>query len=239
MRRLRTYSEADSRLNDEDSCETIESDNLGRSAEEVMIDLTERAIYRKHSIVKVKPTNIHCDPCDKDVSYKNWAKHTKTSKHIDASDSLKKLIALICDVCDEQFDTNSDLKDHIRSDHKNAVSKSYRYLCDACDEYIRNKYKRSSHIYTKKHYNNVLEQYPEYFVKGTNDINPIHRYDMILCIKHTLEDVYIKEKKANGNINGIIIKNPFIDESDADESIPNYNVPESDNEPLSDSNELC
>lgn len=106
-----------------------------------------------------------CDVCDKAISMKNWAKHTRTIKHKTNTGEIKKDIVVKihnCDKCEFKTQYKQSLNKHKKTAH--SAQKIYYYYCTVCNEPLRDKPKAIIHRQNDEHKLKILydDKYKDY-----------------------------------------------------------------------------
>lgn len=101
----------------------------------------------------------HCKFCKKDIKSSNWAKHTKTKKHMQNTGLVEKR-KFPCpeDDCGYEGSSRSALYDHKKRVHRDGADEvTYYQLCKVCDLPLRSEAGATAHRLSHKHYDTIIK----------------------------------------------------------------------------------
>jgi len=138
---------------------------------------------RDESSVKTVFGKRYCDVCKQHVTLVYWDQHVKTIKHLAGPKR-----GHTCIQCGSIHSSTEALRVHKTRKHNATIKKTWLYKCTACQKRIRDHYSIDFHLISRHHFVTIYRKFPEYLIRGTDEIDPKKARKMIIKDKIVLEE---------------------------------------------------
>ncbi len=129
-----------------------------------------------------------CESCNVELSIKNWKRHIKTVKHINAQNNVIITKIYNCVGCEYTGPTSQALYSHKKRTHSTMLTNDY--FCTACNIPIRDLFNAKKHLSSKKHKDLMLSDEYKHCWKTLN-----FQWDDFLLKVPLVNQIYIDESK--------------------------------------------